>query len=148
MRVVVAGGAGFLGSHLCRALLARGDEVVVLDNLVTGSTDNLDELATDPGFAFVKQDVTEPITIDGSLDWVMNLASPASPPDYLDLPVETLAVGSVGTHRLLELARAKGARFFQASTSEIYGDPTVHPQTEVYWGNVNPIGPRSVYDEA
>ena len=148
MRVVVAGGAGFLGTHLCLALLARGDEVVAVDNLVTGSTANVDDLSVHERFSFLKQDVIDPFVVDGEVDLVMNLASPASPPDYLGLPVETLDVGSLGTRRLLELAAAKRARFFQASTSEVYGDPHVHPQTESYWGNVNPIGPRSVYDEA
>ena len=148
MRIVVAGGAGFLGTHLCLALLDRGNEVIAVDNLVTGSTANVDDLAARDGFGFTKHDVTEPLAVDGPVDWVMNLASPASPPDYLDLPVETLDVGSLGTRCLLNLAVAKGARFFQASTSEVYGDPHVHPQTEAYWGNVNPVGPRSVYDEA
>src|SRR4051812_20304773 len=148
MRVVVAGGAGFLGFHLCQALLARGDAGGAVDNLITGSTANVDDLAAHDGFNFVKHDVTEPLTIEGPVDWVMNLASPASPPDYLELPLETLDVGSLGTRCLLQLALGKGARFFQASTSEVYGDPLVHPQTESYWGHVNPIGPRSVYDEA
>lgn len=148
MRVVVAGGAGFLGSHLCDALLDRGDEVVCLDNYVTGSPDNVAHLDDHSGFLLVKQDVTESFVVEGTVDAVMNLASPASPKDYYDLPIETLDVGSIGTRNLLELARANEARFFMASTSEVYGDPAVHPQTEDYWGNVNPIGKRSMYDEA
>ncbi len=148
MRVVVAGGAGFLGSHLCDALLARGDEVVAVDNLSTGSAGNLDVARRSRAFTFVECDVSESVRVDGTVDGVMNLASPASPPTYLAMPLETLAVGSEGTRRLLELAEASGARFVQASTSEVYGDPTEHPQNEDYWGNVNPIGPRSVYDES
>jgi nucleoside-diphosphate-sugar epimerase len=147
-RVVVAGGAGFLGTHLCRALLARGDEVVAVDNLVTGSKRNIERLAERPGFSFEWADVIEGVTIDGSVDAVMNLASPASPADFAVLPIQILQVGSAGTKNLLDLALAKGARFFQASTSEVYGDPQEHPQSESYWGHVNPIGPRSVYDEA
>jgi nucleoside-diphosphate-sugar epimerase len=147
-RVVVTGGAGFLGSHLTDALLDRGDEVVVLDNLVTGSLRNLQHLAGRDGFTFVNHDVTEPVSVPGEVDAVLHFASPASPPAYLALPVETLMVGSRGTHNALGLARAKGARFMVSSTSEVYGDPSVHPQPESYWGNVNPIGPRSVYDEA
>ncbi len=147
-RVVVTGGAGFLGSHLTDALLARGDEVVVLDNLVTGSTGNLEHLEGNDQFTFVNHDVTEPISVPGAVDAVLHFASPASPPVYLALPVETLMAGSRGTHNALGLARAKGARFMVSSTSEVYGDPSVHPQPESYWGNVNPVGPRSVYDEA
>jgi dTDP-glucose 4,6-dehydratase len=147
-RVVVAGGAGFLGFHLCHALLDRGDEVVAVDNLATGSQANVDELSGHARFSFVRSDVTEPTTVEGPIDAVLNLACPASPSDYLRLPLETLAVGSVGTQRLLDLALEKGAFFFVASTSEVYGDPEVHPQTEDYWGHVNPVGPRSVYDEA
>ena len=147
-RIVVAGGAGFLGSHLCELLLARGDEVVCVDNLVTGEAGNVTHLLGRDDFVFVKHDVILPLDVSGVVDAVMNLASPASPRDYLGLPIETLDVGSAGTRNLLELAREKGAVFFMASTSEVYGDPEVHPQTEEYWGHVNPVGPRSVYDEA
>jgi dTDP-glucose 4,6-dehydratase len=147
-RVVVTGGAGFLGSHLCEQLLNRGDEVVCVDNLVTGSRANIARLVDRPAFSFVEQDVSCEVRVDGAVDAVLHFASPASPRDYLDLPVETLMVGSRGTHNALGLSRAKGARFLLASTSEIYGDPLQHPQTESYWGNVNSIGPRSVYDEA
>lgn len=147
-RVVVAGGAGFLGSHLCRALLARGDEVVAVDNLITGSKSNVDALGDEDGFSFQFADVIEPVAVDGPVDVVMNLASPASPADFAVIPIQILQVGSAGTKNLLDLARAKEARFFQASTSEVYGDPTEHPQSESYWGHVNPVGPRSVYDEA
>jgi dTDP-glucose 4,6-dehydratase len=147
-RVVVAGGAGFLGAHLCRALLDRGDEVVALDNLTTGSRDNVERLADHSGFRFQQADVVEGFVVDGPVDAVMNLASPASPVDFAVMPLQILQVGSAGTKNLLDLAVAKGARFFQASTSEVYGDPTEHPQNESYWGHVNPVGPRSVYDEA
>ena len=147
-RIVVTGGAGFLGSHLTDALLARGDEVVVLDNLVTGSTRNIEHLFGHDRFTFVRQDVSEHIWVPGEVDAVLHFASPASPIDYLELPIQTLKVGSLGTHNALGLARAKDARFLLASTSEVYGDPAVHPQPETYWGNVNPIGPRGVYDEA
>lgn len=150
MRVVVAGGSGFLGSHLCDALVARGDEVLCIDNFVTGSRANVAHLLDHPGFELLELDVAAPggVAVDGAVDAVMNLASPASPKDYLALPLETLAVGSDGTRHLLELACARDARFFMASTSEVYGDPLEHPQTEGYWGHVNPIGERSVYDEA
>ena len=148
MRVLVTGAAGFLGSHLCDRFLADGHEVVGLDNFVTGHEDNIGHLANEPRFAFRRHDISTPTIIDGALDGVLHFASPASPIDYLELPIETLQVGSVGTHHALELARQKGARFFMASTSEVYGDPLVHPQTEDYWGNVNPVGPRAVYDEA
>src|SRR4051812_15017117 len=148
MRVVVAGGAGFLGSHLCRALLARGDEVVCLDNLVTGDLVNIEELFGSDRFTYQRQDVSNYVHVPGPVDAVMHLASPASPIDYLELPIQTLKVGSLGTHHMLGLAKDKGARFFLASTSEVYGDPQVHPQTEDYWGHVNPVGPRGVYDEA
>jgi dTDP-glucose 4,6-dehydratase len=145
---VVAGGAGFLGTHLCRALLDRGDEVVAVDNLVTGSKANVELFAGHAGYQFQWGDVTQPLLVDGPVGTVMNLASPASPVDFSNIPLEILQVGSAGTKNLLDLAVAKGARFFQASTSEVYGDPTEHPQAETYWGHVNPIGPRSVYDEA
>lgn len=147
-RVVVEGGAGFLGSHVCRALLARGDEVVCVDNLVTGSRANVTDLAAHRGFVFVEHDVTEPLAVDGPVTAVMHLASPASPVDFARIPIEILQAGSAGTYHGLQLAESKGARYFLASTSEVYGDPEVHPQHESYWGNVNPIGPRSVYDEA
>ena len=145
---VVTGGAGFLGSHLVDLLLARGHHVVALDNLVTGSVDNIAHHAGDPNFRFVKQDVTEFLFLAGPVDFVWHFASPASPIDYLELPIQTLKVGSLGTHKALGLAKHKGARFLLASTSEVYGDPLVHPQREDYWGNVNPIGPRGCYDEA
>ncbi|MGZ6162466.1 MAG: UDP-glucuronic acid decarboxylase family protein [Myxococcaceae bacterium] len=148
-RVAVLGGAGFLGSHLCERLLADGAALVVsVDNLITGSEANLRDLLGNPRFRHVVQDICEPFDVDGPLDFVFNLASPASPIDYAQLPLETLRVGSRGTEHGLELARRKGAVFFQASTSEVYGDPLEHPQKESYWGHVNPIGPRSVYDEA
>ncbi len=147
-RVVVTGGAGFLGSHLCEALVARGDRVVAVDDLSTGVADNVAALADDPAFELVVADVSSRFPVDGPVDAVMHFASPASPPDYLARPLETLAVGSEGTRHALALAAAHGARFLLASTSEVYGDPVVHPQPETYWGNVNPVGPRSVYDEA
>jgi dTDP-glucose 4,6-dehydratase len=148
MRVLITGAAGFLGSHLCDKFLAEGHEVVGLDNFLTGRPDNVAHLSTNKAFSFVKHDICAPTTIDGPLDGVLHFASPASPIDYLKLPIETLKVGSIGTINALDLAKEKGARFFIASTSEIYGDPLMHPQQEGYWGNVNPIGPRSVYDEA
>ncbi len=147
-RAVVTGGAGFLGSHLCRRLLGEGWEVVCLDSLVTGSPTNLEEIPEQGRFTFRSVDVTHPLEVAGEVDWVFHLASPASPPDYLRLPIETLRVGALGTYSALDLALAKGASLFLSSTSEVYGDPLVHPQPESYWGNVNPIGPRSVYDEA
>jgi dTDP-glucose 4,6-dehydratase len=147
VRVLVTGGAGFLGSHLCDFLLAHGCDVVCMDNLLTGSLDNIAHIQ-DPRFIFVEYDVTNFITIKGDLDYVLHFASPASPIDYLELPIQTLKVGSLGTYRALGLAKARGARFLLASTSEVYGDPLVHPQREDYWGNVNPVGPRGVYDEA
>ena len=147
MRIVVAGGAGFLGSHLCDALAARGDNLVILDNLSSGSRANVAHLV-EVGHEFIECDISQSVPVSGPVDGVFNLASPASPPHYLRHPLETLAVGSEGTRRLLELADKCGARFLQASTSEVYGDPLVHPQPETYWGNVNPVGPRSVYDEA
>jgi dTDP-glucose 4,6-dehydratase len=148
VRVLITGAAGFLGSHLCDRFLADGHEVVGLDNFVTGHEDNISHLASEPRFSFVRHDISAPTTFNGPLDGVLHFASPASPIDYLELPIETLLVGSAGTHHALEIAREKGARFFMASTSEVYGDPLVHPQTEEYWGNVNPVGPRAVYDEA
>jgi dTDP-glucose 4,6-dehydratase len=148
MRVVVTGGAGFLGSHLCEALVARGDDVVCVDDLSTGVAENVAGLAENGSFALVVSDVSGGLEVDGPVDAVLHFASAASPPDYLARPLETLAVGSEGTRHGLTLAQAHGARFLLASTSEIYGDPEVHPQTEDYWGNVNSVGPRSVYDEA
>ncbi len=147
-RTVVTGGAGFLGSHLCERLLAEGHEVICLDNLLTGSTDNIAHLAKEASFTFIKFDVTNYIYIKGRVDNILHFASPASPIDYLEHPIHTLKVGSLGTHKVLGLAKEKGARILLASTSEVYGDPKVHPQPESYWGNVNPIGPRGVYDEA
>lgn len=147
-RVLITGGAGFLGSHLCERFLAEGWEVICMDNLITGSLDNVEHLFRDPVFQFHHQDVTEFLHVPGKLDAIMHFASPASPIDYLELPIQTLKVGSLGTHKALGLAHAKGARFLLASTSECYGDPLVHPQSEDYWGNVNPVGPRGVYDEA
>jgi dTDP-glucose 4,6-dehydratase len=148
MRVLVTGGAGFIGSHLCEFLLGRGCEVVAMDNFCTGSADNLTAIATSPRFSLVRHDVTSYIDLAGRLDWVLHFASPASPLDYLELPIQTLKVGALGTHNALGLAKATGARFLLASTSEVYGDPLVHPQREDYWGNVNSVGPRGVYDEA
>jgi dTDP-glucose 4,6-dehydratase len=148
MRVLVTGGAGFLGSHLCDRLLAEGHEVIAMDNLLTGNMRNIAHLQEEKRFRFVRHNVAEFIFVDGPLDAVLHFASPASPIDYLELPIQTLKVGSLGTHNALGLAKAKNARFLLASTSEVYGDPLVHPQPETYWGNVNPIGPRGVYDEA
>jgi dTDP-glucose 4,6-dehydratase len=148
MRVALSGGAGFLGSHLCATLLARGDEVVCVDDFSTSSWDNIAHLTGHPGFTVLETDVSAQVPVAGRLDVVAHFASPASPPDYHRRPLETLAVGSRGTENMLRLAHREDARFVLASTSEIYGDPLVHPQTEQYWGNVNPIGPRSVYDEA
>ncbi len=145
---VVTGGAGFLGSHLCERLLAEGYRVVAVDNLITGNLDNIAHLSSNKDFSFIKHNVTEYIKIDGPVDCVFHFASPASPIDYLQLPIQTLKVGSLGTHNALGLAKAKNAKFLLASTSEVYGDPLQHPQSEGYWGNVNPIGPRGVYDEA
>ena len=148
MRILITGGAGFLGSHLCDLFLARGHEVIAMDNLITGTVRNIEHLAGHERFLFIKHDVTHYIYVKGHLDAVLHFASPASPIDYLELPIQTLKVGALGTHKALGLALAKGARFLLASTSEVYGDPLVHPQGEDYWGNVNPIGPRGVYDEA
>jgi dTDP-glucose 4,6-dehydratase len=148
MRVLITGAAGFLGSHLCDRFLADGHQVVGLDNFLTGSPANLGHLIGQPGFSFIEQNVCDFLDVEGPLDGVLHLASPASPVDYLEMPIPTLKAGSLGTHRTLGLARAKGARYLLASTSEVYGDPKVHPQPETYWGNVNPVGPRSVYDEA
>ncbi len=148
MRVLITGGAGFLGSHLCDRFLAEGHKVIAMDNLITGNVRNIAHLAGNPDFHFVRHDVTNYIFIDGPIDAILHFASPASPIDYLKLPIQTLKVGSLGTHNALGLALAKGAKFFIASTSEIYGDPLEHPQKETYAGNVDAIGPRGVYDEA
>ena len=148
MRIVITGGAGFLGSHLCRRLIGIGHEVVCIDNLITGSMDNVADLMGHEQFTFVKYNVCDYLHVGSSLDAVMHFASPASPQDYLELPIATLKVGALGTHKALGLAKAKNARFLLASTSEVYGDPLVSPQPEEYWGNVNPISPRGVYDEA
>lgn len=147
-RVVITGGAGFIGSHLCDRFIAEGDEVICLDNLITGNLDNIAHLFGHPKFKFIKYDVTEFLYVPGEVDFILHFASPASPMDYVKYPIQTLKVGALGTHKALGLAKAKGARFLLASTSEVYGDPLVHPQSEDYWGNVNPIGIRGVYDEA
>jgi dTDP-glucose 4,6-dehydratase len=147
-RALITGGAGFLGSHLCDLFLSRGHEVICMDNFLTGSPENIKHLFGKDGFTFIKQDVTQYIHIDGPLDYVLHFASPASPIDYLEKPIQTLKVGSLGTHKTLGVAKDKGARYLIASTSEVYGDPLTHPQQEDYWGNVNPVGPRGVYDEA
>ena len=148
MRILLTGGAGFIGSHLTDRLLSEGHEVVAMDNLVTGDISNIAHHRSNPNFEFIHHDVSNHIHVAGHLDWVLHFASPASPIDYLQLPIQTLKVGALGTHNAVGLAKAKGAKFFLASTSEVYGDPLVHPQPEDYWGNVNPIGPRGVYDEA
>lgn len=148
MRIVVSGAAGFIGSHMCDRLLAEGHTVVGLDNFLTGSPQNLSHLKGVASFRFVEQDITRPFSVEGPVDAVLNMASPASPKDYLEYPIETLDVGSIGSRNMLELALEKGARFLVTSTSECYGDPLVHPQVETYWGNVNPVGPRSCYDES
>jgi dTDP-glucose 4,6-dehydratase len=148
MRILITGGAGFLGSHLCDRFLSEGHSVIVMDNLITGSVRNIEHLGGNERFRFIKQDVTEYLYVDGPLDAVLHLASPASPVDYLEYPIQTLKVGALGTHKTLGLALSKQAKFLLASTSEVYGDPQVHPQSEGYWGHVNPIGPRGVYDEA
>jgi dTDP-glucose 4,6-dehydratase len=148
MRILITGGAGFIGSHLCDRFLTEGHEVVCLDNLLTGSTDNIAHLAGNQRFSFIHHDVTNYIFVEGRIDAILHFASPASPVDYQNFPIQTLKVGSLGTHKALGLAKEKKARFLLASTSEVYGDPLTHPQREDYWGNVNPIGPRGVYDEA
>jgi len=148
MRTLITGGAGFLGSHLCDRMLKEGHEVICMDNLLTGNMDNIAHLVGHEKFKFIKHDVTEYIYVEGKLDNILHFASPASPIDYLELPIQTLKVGSLGTHKALGLAKEKGARILLASTSEVYGDPLIHPQTEEYFGNVSPIGPRGVYDEA
>lgn len=147
-RALITGGAGFLGSHLCDLFLERGHEVVCMDNFLTGSPDNIAHLFGRPGFSFIEHDVTNYIHVEGPLDYVLHFASPASPIDYLEKPIQTLKVGSLGTHKTLGVAKDRNARYLLASTSEVYGDPLVHPQKEDYWGNVNPVGPRGVYDEA
>ena len=148
MRILITGGAGFIGSHLCELLLERGHNVIAMDNLSTGSSDNIAHLAGHNRFHFIHHDVTNYVYVEGPLDAVLHLASLPSPVDYLNYPIQTLKVGALGTHKALGLAKAKGARFLLASTSEVYGDPQVHPQPEDYWGNVNPVGPRGVYDES
>src|SRR5499433_3299062 len=148
MRILITGGAGFLGSHLSDLLIGKGHEIVAMDNLITGRTENISHLLGHPRFSFIKYNVCDYIHVDGTLDAILHFASPASPQDYLELPIATLKVGALGTHKALGLARAKDARFLLASTSEVYGDPLVNPQPEAYWGNVNPISPRGVYDEA
>ncbi len=147
MRIIITGGAGFVGSHLCDRCLSEGHEVVAVDNLITGSLDNLAHITSDR-FSFLQQNISEGVFVDGAVDFILHFASPASPVDYLELPIQTLKVGALGTHNALGLARAKGAGLLLASTSEIYGDPLQHPQSESYWGNVNSIGPRGCYDEA
>ncbi len=147
-KVVVTGGAGFLGSHLCDYLIAKGHQAVAVDNLITGNLENVEHLFGNPAFSFLKHDVTNYIHVPGPVDYILHFASPASPIDYLEYPIQTLKVGSLGTHKVLGLAKEKKATFLLASTSEVYGDPLIHPQTETYWGNVNPVGPRGVYDEA
>ncbi len=147
-RILITGGAGFIGSHLCERFLGEGDDVICMDNFLTGSPDNIAHLFANPRFTFIKQDVTNYIYVKGEVDAILHFASPASPVDYLELPIPTLKVGSLGTHKALGLAKEKRSRLLLASTSEVYGDPLIHPQHEDYWGNVNPIGPRGVYDEA
>src|SRR5580765_6363582 len=147
-RILVTGGAGFIGSHLCERLLGEGNDVICIDNFLTGSPDNIAPFLGNQRFQFIQQDVTNFVYVPGKLDAILHFASPASPIDYLELPIQTLKVGALGTHKVLGLAKEKKARILLASTSEVYGDPLVHPQKEDYWGNVNPIGPRGVYDEA
>ncbi|MEK7449480.1 MAG: UDP-glucuronic acid decarboxylase family protein [Planctomycetota bacterium] len=148
MKIVITGGAGFIGSHLCEHFLNQGDEIICLDNLITGRMENIQLFLNHKNFKFTNHNVTEFIEVAGSVDAILHFASPASPKDYLEFPIQTLKVGSLGTHKALGLAKAKGAKFLLASTSEVYGDPKEHPQSESYWGNVNPVGPRGVYDEA
>lgn len=148
MRILITGGAGFIGSHLCDFFLAKGWQIICMDNFITGSPSNISHLQSNPNFLLIEHDVTKPIEIDGDVDYILHFASPASPVDYLKFPIQTLKVGSLGTHNALGLAKAKKSVFLLASTSEVYGDPLVHPQKEDYWGNVNSVGPRSVYDEA
>jgi len=148
LRIVVSGAAGFVGSHMCDRLLAEGHRVVALDNFLTGARRNISHLLHNPAFEFLEKDITRPFTVEGNVDCVVNMASPASPKDYLEHPIETLDVGSIGSRNMLELALSKGSRYLVTSTSECYGDPLVHPQVETYWGNVNPVGPRSCYDES
>lgn len=148
MKILITGGAGFLGSHLCDRMVKEGGRVVCMDNLITGEMRNISHLTGHPDFEFIKHNVTEYIRVDGKLDYILHFASPASPVDYLNFPIQTLKVGALGTHNVLGLAKEKGAKLLLASTSEVYGDPLVNPQPEEYWGNVNPIGPRGVYDEA
>ncbi len=147
-RVLITGGAGFLGSHLCDKMLSEGMEVFCMDNLITGNLDNVEHLFGNPDFKFIHYDITNYVHLPGKIDYIYHFASPASPIDYLKMPIQTMKVGSLGTHKILGLAKSKGSRVLVASTSEVYGDPLIHPQTEDYWGNVNPIGPRGVYDEA
>jgi dTDP-glucose 4,6-dehydratase len=148
VRTLITGGAGFIGSHLCERFLARGDEVVCVDNLITGALANIEPLQTNPRFTFLRHDISQPLEVDGPVDNVLHFASPASPVDYLLYPIQTLKVGALGTHNTLGLAKLKGSRYLVASTSEVYGDPEVHPQPESYWGHVNSVGPRGCYDEA
>ena len=148
MRILITGGAGFIGSHLCDYFIEKGHKVICMDNLLTGRLQNIAHLLGNKNFEFVNYDVTNYIFVNGSLDWILHFASPASPVDYLEYPIQTLKVGALGTHKALGLAKAKSASFLLASTSEVYGDPLIHPQNEDYWGNVNPIGPRGVYDES
>ncbi len=148
MRILITGGGGFIGSHLCDELLKRGHQVLAMDNLITGSLQNVAHLSDHPGFSFIEHDVTTPIHVEGAIDAIYHLASLPSPVDYLEMPIKTLKVGALGTYNTLGLAKAKGASLLLASTSEVYGDPLVHPQPETYWGNVNPVGPRGVYDES
>lgn len=148
MRILITGGAGFIGSHMTDRLIAEGHQVIAMDNLVTGDLANVAHHRSNPNFEFIHHDISNHIHVAGPLDWVLNFASPASPIDYMEFPIQTLKVGALGTHNALGLAKAKGAQFFLTSTSEVYGDPLVHPQHEEYWGNVNPNGPRSCYDEA